>query len=138
MVSGNALAADVFFRLNAITGEAKWRDLYEKLLSAIAARAAEYPAGACYGLAVLLRSIRPSLRASCSSSNPETLERFAALAGRLYLKNAVLAADVLENGPAPPAYHLCEDGVCGAPIPDEEKLMKALSKSIVTADAAIN
>ena len=137
-ISGNALAADVFFRLHAITGEAKWRDLYEKLLSTIAARAAEYPAGACYGLAVLLRSIRPSLRASCSSSNPETLERFAALAGRLYLKNAVLALDAPENGPAPPAYHLCEDGVCGAPIPDEEKLMKALSKSIASADAAIN
>ena len=137
-ISGNSLAADVFFRLHAITGEAKWRDLYEKLLSSIAARAAEYPAGACYGLAVLLRSIRPALRVSCSSSNPETLERFAALAGRLYLKNAVLAADAAEYGPAPPAYHLCEDGVCGAPIQDEEKLMKALSKSIVTADAAIN
>ena len=137
-ISGNSLAADVFFRLHAITGDAKWRDLYEKLLSAISARAAEYPAGACYGLAVLLRSIRLSLRASCASSDPITLERFAALAGQLYLKNAVLAADAPENEPALPTYHLCEDGVCGAPIPDEEKLMQALSKSIATADAAIN
>ncbi len=52
-VSGNSLAADVFFRLHAITGESKWYGLYEKLLSAIAARAEEYPAGACFGLGVL-------------------------------------------------------------------------------------
>lgn len=137
-ISGNSLAADVFFRLYAITGEAKWRDLNEKLLSAIAARTAEYPAGACYGLGVLLRSARPALRASCSSGDPETLERFASLAGRLYLKNAVLATDAPEGGASAPAYHLCEDGVCGAPIPDEEELLKALSKSVSTADAAIN
>jgi len=135
-ISGNSLAADVFFRLHAITGEAKWRDLNEKLLSAIAARTAEYPAGACYGLGVLLRSMRPALRASCSSGDPETLERFAGLAGRPYLKNAVLAADAPE--PNAPAYHLCEDGVCGAPIPDEQTLLAALSKSVCTADAAVN
>jgi uncharacterized protein YyaL (SSP411 family) len=137
-ISGNSLAADVFFRLHAITGEAKWRDLYEKLLSAVAARAAEYPAGACYGLSVLLRSFRPSLRASCSSGDPEALRRFAALAGRLYLKNAVLAADAPGLGAAEPTYHICEDGVCGAPIPDEEEIMKSLSKSAATADAATN
>jgi uncharacterized protein YyaL (SSP411 family) len=52
-ISGNSLAADVFFRLHAITGEARWRELCEKLLAAIAAQAAEYPSGACYGLGVL-------------------------------------------------------------------------------------
>ena len=137
-ISGNSLAADVFFRLHAITGEAKWRELYEKLLAAIAARTAEYPAGACYGLGVLLRSFRPVLRASCAPGGPGRLERFAALAGRLYLKNAVLAVEAPEGDPGAPAFHLCEDGVCGAPIPDEESLLQELSKSVCTADAAAN
>ncbi len=137
-ISGNSLAADVLFRLHAITGDGKWRDLLEKLLTAIAAQAAEYPAGLCYGLNVLLRSRRPVLRIACASNDSERIERFNALAGGMYLKNAVLAKEAPEAGVTGGAYHLCEDGTCGTPILDEEELAQAMVSSACTVCAFVN
>ena len=136
-ISGNSLAADAFFRLSAITGEEKWRDLTEKLLSAIAARAAEYPAGCCHGLNVLIRSRHPVLRVSCATGDSERLERFAMRVGQKYLKNAALAADAPQGG-ASAIYQMCENGACGVPILDEEALMGALAQYAATSDAAVN
>jgi uncharacterized protein YyaL (SSP411 family) len=136
-ISGNALAADVFLRLHAITGDGKWRERSDQLLTAIAGEASEYPAGYCFGLDVLLRSMRPSLRASCASIDSARLDNFASLAGRMYLKNAVITSEAPES-PSGTSYHLCEGGVCSAPILDEQELLLALAKFACTADAAVN
>lgn len=136
--SGNALAADVLLRLYQITGDEKWRTLCDQLLAAIAAEASEYPSGCCYSLGVLLRWARPTLRACCAPGDPGAPDRFAAIAGKMYLKNAVLATEPPQPGAAGTSYHLCEDGVCSAPIPDERLLSEALAKSACTPCAAVN
>ncbi len=124
-LSGNSLAADVFLRLHALTGNPKWRELLDRLIQAIADHAAEYPSGCCYGLTVMLRARRPMLRASCLTVEAQRQEDFLKLAGRMYLKNAVLASD--PPGMAGTAYHLCEGEVCGTPILDEATLSRALA-----------
>ncbi len=134
-ISGNALAADVLFRLRAITGEAKWHDLSEALLGALSAQAAEYPAAYCGTLTTLNRAAHPLMRVGCASGDPERLAGALRLAGGMYLKNAVLALDAPEPGTA---YHLCEGERCAAPIRDDEALAEALRAHAVTACAALN
>jgi len=87
---------------------------------------------------VLLRWARPTLRACCAPGDPGAPDRFAAIAGKMYLKNAVLATEPPQPGAAGTSYHLCEDGVCSAPIPDEQLLSEALAKSACTPCAAVN
>lgn len=127
LIAGNSLAADVFLRLHAITGNSKWRDLSGTLLAAIAGSAAEYPAGACYALSVQLSALRPALRVTCVTADPARRERFLALTGRMYLKNAVLADEAPQAGDFRTSYHLCEGEICAAPIEDEEELAAALA-----------
>ncbi len=137
-VSGNALAAEVFLRLHAITGEAKWRDLLGSLLQALSAEAAEYPAGYCHALTVILRARHTMLRVGCASGDSARLEGAVRLAGGMYLKNAVLALDAPEPGAPGPAFQLCEGETCAAPIGDDRALADALEARAVTACAALN
>jgi uncharacterized protein YyaL (SSP411 family) len=125
-LSGNSLAADAFLRLHAITGNVKWRELMDRLLAAIGNHAEDYPSGCCYGLLVMLRARRPMLRAACLTGEAAQLEDFLSRAGRLYLKNAVLAADAPEPA-GTTSYHLCEGEACGAPILSGEALGRALA-----------
>ena len=125
LISGNSLAADAFLRLHTITGSAKWRGLLDRLLTAIGNHAAQYPSGCCYGLMVMMRARHPVLRAACATVEAADREAFLTHAGRLYLKNAVLASDAPESGGT--TYHFCEGEACGAPILSSEALERALS-----------
>jgi len=135
--SGNSLAAHALMGMYRITGEAKWRDLAEVLMRAIAARANSYPSGCCFGIEALLKWQKPALRVGCRSDDPARIEAFCALAGKMYLKNAALALEPVKAGErADTSYHLCEGEVCAAPLADDGALARALAAYAVTTDGA--
>lgn len=135
MPSGNSVAAEVLFRLGAITGREKWRTMAERLVGAIAAHASQYPAGACFAQSVALQIAHPLLRAACQSDSAKDIARFSQITGRLYLKNAVCAADPPAEG-EPTGYHLCVDEACAFPIRDESRLEEALEQQACLAPEA--
>lgn len=125
--SGNSVAAEVFLRLFALTGELEWRDIADKQLAYLAGEAEEYPAGYSFAMTTMLRELYGTKQLVCA-----TRETNFSLDG--YYPQLTILVKTKENSreleqvapftkdyPLPETgtlYYLCENGVCRQPVTD--------------------
>jgi len=136
MPSGNAVAALVFFRLAQLTGEARWREVYEKQFSYMAGAAEAHPAGHSFFMLALLEALWPTKELICTGKcippalltllRENSLFELSVLVKTPDNREALsLLAPFTEAYPCSDhgeRYYLCRKGVCSAPVDEISKL----------------
>ena len=127
--SGNSVAAVLFGRLAAYTGEVKWQEVSEKQNGFLSGVMGDFPYGHSFGLVALSEAVYPSKELVCVSADenvPAELQEY--LASTPHFRVSVLLktpqnTEALENAvpyvkeyPIPEngcRYYLCQNGACG-------------------------
>ncbi len=144
--SGNSVAALVFCRLAALTGEVKWQQAADQQLAFVCGALKNYPAGYCVSLLALTQALYPAQELICTMADEDGLP---ALLGFLRENPATglnilvktkqnqqmlaQAAPFTADYPLPTngcAYYLCQNRVCAAPVFLLEDLKSRLSGSV--------
>lgn len=129
MPSGNSGAAVLFDLLRRMTGEEKWRALWEKQLGYICRASGDYPAGCPFALSALMSLVYPTRELVCVAETPPEL--LDTVTGKYAPELTVLFkspenAAVLERF-APftrsmgmregkPTFYVCSGGTCAEPF----------------------
>lgn len=143
--SGNSVAAEVFVRLAALTGEEYWRQASERQLQFLSGWVKEYPAGYGMSLIALSRVLYPSQELICTAESELDFNEICNYLNQHFLpnltvlfkhnKNRELLASVApftEEYPLPQQgvhYYLCENGTCSAPVQTLSELEQQLIAS---------
>lgn len=136
--SGNSAAAVLFGRLARYTADAKWQEASERQNRFLAGAMGDFPYGHSLGLIALLEALYPSKELVCVSATgkaPEILRKY--LAENLHFNLTVLVktnanaeeltniAPYTEDYPISEegcVYYLCQNGACGRPETEFERL----------------
>ena len=126
--SGNSGAAVLFEQLFRLTGESKWAQAADALLSRVAAKSERYPAAAPFALTALMGRVYGTKELVCVSDAPTTMLK-SVLAryepgltvllkrpGDETLAKAAPFTALMHPLDGKPTYYLCENGTCGKPF----------------------
>ena len=146
--SGNAVAALALGRLWRLTGEPRFRELWQRQLAWLSGQIGAVPMAGCGGLLAILEAQYPAGELVCVSAERTpawlagTAEEHRLLAAAKTPDNsralALLAPHTAEL-PIPrrgQMLYLCRDGACGAPSASREQLLSRLAQQEAAVPAA--
>lgn len=131
MPSGNSAAAALFDMLFRLTGDIRWRDEKDRLLSFISANAGQYPAGCAFAMCAALSDIFPSRELVCVCAGEEIPPMLSAVTAKyapelsILVKNKKNAASLaalapftatLQTPDGKSSFFVCTGGACSLPF----------------------
>ena len=146
--SGNAVAALALGRLWRLTGEPRFRELWQRQLAWLAGQVKASPYAGCGGLLAVLEARHPAGELVCVSAEGTpawlagTAEEHRLLAAVKTPDNCRALERLAPHTAALPIprsgqmLYLCRDGACGAPAATREQLLSRLAESMPAAAAA--
>ena len=133
MPSGNSAAAHVLLKLAQLTAEDKWRRLADRQLSFLSEGAKDYPSAHCFSLMAFMQALGQKKELVCVSAEntvpkelrdymreqaPSSLSVLFKCPGNANTLSRL--APFTKEYPLPDqglCYYLCENHVCGLPLP---------------------
>lgn len=142
--SGNSMAAYVFGKLAALTGEEKWQKARDTQLAFLAGVMGNSPSAHCFGLYAMCDVLYPSEELVCVSAESEPPEEMGAFLRESRATGLTVLYKTKENsrklGEIAPftaeysipqqgtAYYVCKGNQCFAPQKDLEEVKRLLSE----------
>ncbi len=140
--SGNSVAAMVLEELAYLTGETEWQEATDRQQRFMAGQAEKYPAGHCFALLSMAKSLYPHKELLCAGKNvpvelTDYLRDHAAEEISILFKSNANDRALAEVAPFTASYpipsqgtvwYLCENGSCHTPITDFKKIAALLAK----------
>ncbi|BCJ93685.1 thioredoxin domain-containing protein [Anaerocolumna cellulosilytica] len=130
--SGNSVVTYVLEKLYHITGNQSLREILDKQLSVLAAETSDYPSAYCFSMMAVMQEVYPTKELVCVLPKEYSMEDIKNMLSENFLpqvsivlksdESKVSLEDVAEftkdypAAPEKPAYYLCENHSCQAPV----------------------